>query len=142
MGAVKIRESDRLFSRCVRERSGWVCERCGAQHQEGSQGLHCSHFHGRGKWALRFDPNNCFALCYGCHSYVGGHPTEHLAFATGKLGQGMIDLLQEKATDSKLGRLAKREEPEIRKHYRAALATMKQARADGHTGRLEFDGWI
>jgi len=30
---------------------------------------------------------------------------------------------------------------EIAKHYRGELAKMQRQRADGVTGRLEFEGW-
>lgn len=141
MGAVKIKAADRYFSRCVRERADWRCERCGAQHQPGSQGLHCSHFHGRGKWGLRFHPDNAFSLCYGCHSYVGSHPSEHTLFVEQKIGRGRVDMLQEMANDISLGRVAKRSEAEIRKHYRAELSRMQEARAAGDFLRIEFENW-
>lgn len=141
MGAVKIKAADQYFSRCVRERAGWRCERCGAQHQEKSMGLHCSHFHGRGKWGLRFDPDNCEALCYGCHSFMGANPSLHDARMLEKLGEGLYKILQERANDSSLGRMAKRSEAQIRKHYRAELDRMKDARLQGNDGRIEFDNW-
>ena len=142
MGAVKIRTSDQIFSRCVRERSGWKCERCGAQHEEGSQGLHCSHFHGRGKWGVRFNPLNTSSHCMGCHLYFGANPSEHAKWMEEKLGPGMLQILQEMANDTTLGRLAKRSEKEIRAHYRAELARMKQLRANGETGWIDFENWI
>jgi len=141
MGAVKIKAVDSYFSRCIRERAGWKCERCGAQHQEKSQGLHCSHFHGRGKWATRFDPDNCFAICYGCHAYLGGHPEEHRRFVEEKIGTGMVQILQERANDTSLGKLSKKSEAQIRKHYRQQLERMKERRLLGHDGRLEFENW-
>lgn len=141
MAAVKIKASDQYFSRCIRERAGWKCERCGAQHEEGSMGLHCSHFHGRGKWATRFDPDNCEALCYGCHMFVGSQPHEHEKRIREKLGSGLYEILLQKSTDSSLGRLAKREEAQIRKHYRAELGRMKELRHMGEVGRIEFDNW-
>lgn len=140
MGAVKIRESDRLFSRCIRERAGWKCERCGAQHQEGSQGLHCSHFHGRGKWGTRFDPDNCEAICYGCHSYLGSNPIEHTKRQREKLGETLFEILAEKARDTTLGRMAKRSEKEIRAHYRSELKRIQEANARGEEVTLE--NWV
>jgi hypothetical protein len=141
MGAVKIKAADQYFSRCVRERASWCCERCGAQHQEKSMGLHCSHYHGRGRWGVRFDPDNCEALCYGCHSYVGSHPYEHEKRIKEKHGSGLYEILLQKANDTSLGRIAKRSESEIRKHYRLELERMKEQRALGVTGRIEFDNW-
>ena len=139
---VKIRPTDRLFSLCVRERADWRCERCGTKCPDDKRmGLHCSHFHGRGKWATRFDRDNCRALCYGCHSYVGGNPTVHRAEILAALGDGLYQILQERSQDSRLGREAKRSEPEIRKHYKAELARMQAERLSGEVGRIEFDNW-
>ena len=72
MGAIKITPADAAFSKCVRARAGWACERCGAYHGPGSRGLGCSHHHGRGAWAIRLDPLNAEALCTACHFLVGG----------------------------------------------------------------------
>lgn len=141
MGAVKIKTVDKYFSRCIRERNNWTCERCGSKHETNSMGLHCSHFHGRGKWATRFDPDNCFSLCYGCHSYLGGHPEEHRRFAEARLGAGMIQILQERVNNSSLGRLAKRSEAQIRKHYREELNRMKEARMLDSESRIEVENW-
>lgn len=104
-------------------------------------GLHCSHFHGRGKWATRFDPDNCFALCYGCHSHVGAHPAKHQEFYIEKNGEGMFEIVRERANDSSLGRQAKKCEPDIRAHFRAELERMRGMRAEGEQGRIEFTGW-
>ncbi len=73
---IKRLAADSWFSRCVREAAKWKCQRCGAQHDPGSQGLHCAHFMTRGKWATRFDPLNVAALCYGCHSFIDSRPYE------------------------------------------------------------------
>ncbi len=140
--AVKIRPIDKAFSDCVRERSGWCCERCGAYFEEGRRmGLHCSHFHGRGKWSVRVDPTNVQALCYGCHSHMGSHPDKHRAAMLEKLGPGLYEILLERSNDTKLGRQIKRAEKEVTLHYRAEFRRMKALRAEGECGRIEFEGW-
>ena len=142
MGKVKIRSSDKLFSDCIRERAEWTCERCGAYKPEGQRmGLHCSHFHGRGKWSTRFDPDNCESLCYGCHSYLGAHPYEHEKRKRECLGDFIFELLLERAHDTRLGRDAKKNEAEIRAHYRIELNRMEILRAAGERGRLELMNW-
>ena len=142
MGKVKIKAADTAFSWCVRERADWCCERCGARYEPPTQALHCSHFHGRGRWGLRFDPENADAHCYGCHSYLGAHPMEHLAWKKEKIGEGMCDILQEKANDTSLGKLAHKNEKEITKHYREQLKILQEKRAGGEEGYIEFEGWI
>lgn len=58
-----------------------------------------------------------------------------------KLGPGGYELLLERANDTRAGRRVKREEAEIKKHYRAELRRMQALRANGALGRIEFDGW-
>ena len=142
MGAVKIKAADKYFSQCVRERAGWTCERCGSYKPEGQRmGLHCSHYHGRGKWGVRFDPENCESLCYGCHAFLEQHPCEHEKRQREIMGDGGYELLLERARDTSLGRTAKRSEAQIRKHYREELKRMQDLRLQGVTGRIEFNNW-
>ena len=141
MGAVKIRASDSYFSKCIRERAEWKCERCGAQHKEGSMGLHCSHYYGRGTWSTRFDKDNCEALCYGCHSFMGANPAMHEQRIREKLGPYAYDALVERKNDIKAGRQMKRDEALVRKHYKAELENLKARRASGESGYLEFTGY-
>lgn len=141
MGAIKIKAADKWFSLCIRERANWTCERCGTKCPDDRRmGLHCSHYHGRGKWSTRYDPDNCRALCYGCHSYVGGNPTIHRREMIERLGAGLYNLLLEKSNDNRLGRLAKRSEKEIAAHYRAEHKRMVGYRATGGTAP-ELIGW-
>lgn len=99
-GKVKLDPADRLFSLYVRWRANWTCERCGARHEVGSQGLHCSHFHGRRKESVRFDPENASAHCHGCHSYFTSHPEAHRAWKLEQLGQEAYDRLMIRANTS------------------------------------------
>ena len=60
--------ADTLFSKYIRERDGWKWKRCGRQWAPGAGGLTASHFFGRAKESVRFDPENCDALCmFPCH---------------------------------------------------------------------------
>lgn len=70
---IKIDPADTLFSKLIRERDGWKCQFCGTQYEPPTSGLQCSHFWGRGNKATRFDPENCDALCYGCHARNEGN---------------------------------------------------------------------
>lgn len=101
--------------------------------------LHCSHFHGRAKWGTRFDPFNCEALCYGCHSYLGGQPDIHQQEKITRVGQDEYNRLLIRANSPKFGRDAKRQEGFIKDHYRKQHKIMEQKRKEGHTGRLDFE---
>ena len=76
MSRIKICPADKAFSRYIRTRDEWSCQRCGKSYVEGSQGLHCSHYFGRGKESTRHDPENCDALCFGCHKVWGSDDRE------------------------------------------------------------------
>ena len=142
MGAVKIRPADSAFSKCIRERAGWTCERCSTKTPDDKRmGLHCSHFHGRGKWATRFDPDNCEALCYGCHAYLGANPYKHDKRQREILGEELYQIVLERSQDTSVGRLAKKTEKDIAKHYRIELKRMEALRAAGEEGRIEFENW-
>lgn len=119
MGAVKINSADKAFSDAIRALANWHCERCGGCPDR--RGLHCSHFHGRGKWSVRFDPLNATSLCMGCHLLFTSHPYDHREFQHHRLGPYAYEALQERANDTSLGRRMKREQRAITAHYREQL---------------------
>jgi len=109
-GRVKIDAADRYMSLFVRWRDDWKCQRCGRQYQPGDSGLQNSHFHGRGKEATRFDPQNCTALCTGCHMHFTAQPAEHHAWQLARMGKKQYDALMVRANsyckkDRKLAKL-------------------------------------
>lgn len=71
---IKRTPEDIKFSKRVRERDGWTCQRCGKGYAPNSKGLHCAHMFSRGKLATRYDLSNARALCYGCHRWLDTHP--------------------------------------------------------------------
>lgn len=102
---IKITPADSWFSKCIRARAKWRCERCEKQYDQSSTGLHCSHYFGRGNWSTRFDPDNCEALCFGCHAEMGANPHDHRLRILRKLGGGAYDLLNERRNDTDLGKM-------------------------------------
>jgi len=96
MPKLKIFPSDSIWSKYIRTRDNWTCQRCDKKYAPPTSALHCSHFWSRGAWSVRFDEDNCQALCYGCHSYLGGNPQEHREFILNKLGQKEFDALQKR----------------------------------------------
>ena len=96
---IKLRKTDTMFSKYIRQRDGFTCQRCGKVHPEGGRGLHCSHYWGRGRENTRFDPEDCITLCYGCHR-IWGHGDgrdEYANFMRKKLGDTAFDLLDVRA---------------------------------------------
>jgi len=103
MGKAKIFPSDREWSKFIRTRDNWTCQRCSKQYDPPTSALHCSHFWSRGNWSVRFDEDNTEALCYGCHSYLGGNPVEFHKYYLEKLGQERFDALEQRRNTPKSG---------------------------------------
>lgn len=96
MFRTKLRKTDVAFSSYIRSRDDWRCLACGIKSKDYSrnrQGLHCSHFWGRGRENVRFDPDNCVALCTYHHRLWGhgdGHK-EYEEFMINRLGWKVFD---------------------------------------------------
>jgi len=103
MGKAKIFPSDRERAKYIRTRDMWTCQRCSKQYDPPTSALHCSHFWSRGNWSVRFDEENTEALCYGCHSYLGGNPVEFHRYYLEKLGQEKFDALEQRKNAHKSG---------------------------------------
>jgi len=138
---MKISPADTWFSRCVRERASWACERCGKYYAPPTNALQCSHFVGRENYATRFEPLCAFSHCYSCHTFFHGNPHLFTDWAKEKLGIDLYDLLIEKSNDIDRGRLARRSKKAIAVYYKSEYERMLSVRAEGITGRLEFVGW-
>jgi hypothetical protein len=139
MGLIRIFPADKWFSLCIRERSGWTCERCGVQYQPPTQALHCSHFHSRGSWSTRFDPANCLSLCYGCHQYTSVHREEHVKLMKSIIGELEFDRIHYDA--SRPAYKIKSRKAEIAKHYRKEKSRMDDLRSSGVVGRIDIIPW-
>ena len=133
---LKRTAADDLFSKCVRERTDYTCERCGKQYDRSSTGLHCSHNYSRRHRTIRWCKDNALALCYGCHQWYEGNPPESGRWLEQKLGSGCIEILEQKK-NSRV-KVPKHEEKEIAAHYRQELKRLKERRAAGEVGIIEF----
>lgn len=97
MSGIRRDAADARFSRMIRERDNFTCQRCGKQHAENSMGLHAAHMFTRRIKATRLDPDNCCSLCFGCHQHLDSHPEEKMAFFRARLGDEKFDALQARA---------------------------------------------
>jgi len=83
---------DGIWSKAVRTRDGFRCQRCPPHKQrifdEKSKGLHAHHILTKGGhgFSTRWDIENGVAVCYGCHMYLQGNPLENERFAVENLG--------------------------------------------------------
>ena len=94
---IKRTAADAVFSRQIRDRDNWTCQRCGAIYAAPTRALHCAHMYTRRIVATRFDPDNAVAACYGCHQYLDSHPYEKLRFFRDRLGVPAFDALSARA---------------------------------------------
>jgi len=97
---VRLRKTDMLWTRHIRVRDNYTCQKCGRVYPEDNcRNLGVSHFHGRGHENVRFDDENCDAICtLPCHHYWGGEGRkEYEAFKIDQLGQERFDLLMLKS---------------------------------------------
>ena len=97
MPKIRIDKRDTIFSKLIRTRDKWTCQRCGRKYEEGSQGLHCSHFFSRRHRGTRWSVENAAAHCMGCHAYLGGNPIEFAEWIEAYLGRDRFSQLRMKA---------------------------------------------
>lgn len=97
MPKIKIDPADKVFSEYIRTRDGWTCQRCFKRYQPPTRALHASHYFGRGKESVRFDPMNVTSHCHGCHSYLTANPEEHRQWKIHQIGQVEFDRLSVRA---------------------------------------------
>lgn len=94
---------DRRFSKMIRERDRYTCQRCGNVYPPTSRGLHSAHMFSRGKISTRFDPENACALDYGCHRWLDTHPALKEQFFRERLGDERFEALQVRSNRSGRG---------------------------------------
>lgn len=123
---MKYFTADRVFSKYIRERDDWTCQKCGNKYEKGSRGLQNSHYFGRGRWTTRYDEDNCDALCHGCHRFW--EKTDREAYRehmVDKLGEERYEKLTERARktlkDSFPYKTKKQVKKEATKKYREKL---------------------
>ena len=96
---VKLRTTDRLWTRYMRGKQDYTCQFCGRVYcSDNCRNLGVMHFHGRGHENVRFDEENTLCGCsIPCHQYLDTHKTEFEAFMLKRLGQKRFDLLNLRA---------------------------------------------
>src|SRR3990167_3821969 len=91
-GKIKLRRSDTLFSKYIRELRGNKCEKCGRKGEEWK--LEASHFWGRVAESVRYDPDNIDCLCFLCHQEFHANRKDYEKWKLQKLGRKKYDLLE------------------------------------------------
>lgn len=97
-----MKKADAEFSKYIRERDG-KCKRCGKLRGPNNP-LTCSHFWVRQHKSVRFDPENCVAVCWmPCHKYHWEKEKQgaYRDFMLGWLGTRRYNALEKRARESK-----------------------------------------
>ncbi len=151
---LKLTPADKKFSNCVRERSNWTCDYNGtvfaeAQITKKTKGLHCSHWKGRGNWAVRFEPLNAFSHSYGSHQLLGSNQDGKFdRWVEEFLGKERKEIVEELAQCTKRGREYRKankgrgKNNALLEHYTKELDRMIEMRNDGYQGRIDFVAFI
>lgn len=80
----KLRKTDRLWTKYIRRRDNFTCQKCGRVYDPKKttllKNLGVSHYWGRGRENTRYDEDNCICLCsIPCHQ-AWGHGDERDAY--------------------------------------------------------------
>ena len=126
----RIDKVDTIFAKCIRERDDNTCQWCG--RQDGT--MNCSHIFGRRHAATRWQPDNAVCKCFSCHRKWHENPVEGFRWLETYLGQGMIDILREKAYSVR--KIKPAEKAEIYEHYKAEYLRLMEERMNGAQGKL------
>lgn len=95
---LKRSNADIWFSKVVRTRDNWTCQRCQLPCEDNKGYLDCSHYFSRAMKSVRFDPENAVALCKKCHDYfTQKNEKEHEDFFITRIGKVRFDLLSFRA---------------------------------------------
>lgn len=142
MAGIKITSTDQWFSKCVRIRSEWTCERCKTEYVDNTRGLDCSHFYGRAAKGTRYDPINAFAHCRGCHQWLSSNPDAFVEHYREIFGEVSLEKVREHHRDVLRGKAAHKEIKEIARHYKEQYERMATLRLHGQRGRIEFTDYF
>jgi hypothetical protein len=97
MKGVRRDRADHYFSLFIRYRDNWRCQRCFVPYVPVTNALHASHFWGRARESVRFDPSNVTSHCHGCHAFLTANPELHREWKIKQIGQQQYDLLMVRA---------------------------------------------
>ena len=116
-GTIKRRSTDILYSKILRKKRNYTCERC-LKREEG--GMQVSHFYGRKAETVRFDDENCDCFCAGCHKYFTEMPALYAEWKKKKMGEKAYKILMLRAhqmgkrDDKLMGIILKKEAKELK----------------------------
>lgn len=132
--AISRSKLDIVFSLLVRERAGNVCEMSGVT--AAACQLECCHVEGRRSRSTRWHPDNAFCLSHAVHLYFTSNPIHWTEWVKRQLGEDRYHVLYRMAHTPR--KFTPREIEGLYQHYKAELERLREARGNGHLGRIEF----
>jgi hypothetical protein len=114
---IKRDPADVAFSKAIRL-SRPACEYCGK-----TESLEAAHIYGRRAKSVRWDTLNCVVLCHYHHRYFTENPLAFTDWLQGYVGQGYLDILNEKRNT--IFKTTSAIRSEIAKHYRAEIKLLE-----------------
>ncbi len=122
---IKRCPADIAFSDALRLSRNYTCEHCGkvGGKGHGTPQMDMAHIYGRRHKSVRWDTLNGLCLCRHCHQSFTENPLDFEAWLRGYLGQGYLDILNEKR--NRIFKTTKPIRAEIAKHYRAELKLLE-----------------
>jgi len=117
--AIKRCPADIAFSTAYRMSRNYTCEHCGlvGGHTE------AAHIYGRSNKSTRWDTLNILCLCHTCHRTFTANPLDFETWLKGYVGNGYLDILNEKRQRIQKTTAAYRKE--VAKHYREQIKLME-----------------
>lgn len=88
---------------------------------------------------MRYDMENCSALCVVCHDYMGKHPLEHTEWMMTRLGMKRLETLSQRAHAPY--KWTPGEKQAMYKHYQAEAKRLRRLRMDGDRKYLPVENW-
>ena len=122
--AIKRCPADAAFSTAVRMSRGNMCEHCHTQDGK----MEAAHIYGRRFKSVRWDTLNILCLCHTCHRHFTECPTEFTYWLQEYVGQGYLDILNEKR--NQIFRTTKTIRSDIAKHYRGQIKLLEAGNHD------------
>ena len=117
--AVKRDPADTQFSIALRMSRNNTCEHCANTERQ----MHMAHIYGRRAKSVRWDTMNGLCLCSTCHMDFTANPLDFEAWLREYVGQGYMDILNEKR--NRIFKTTKAIRKEIARHYRAEIKLLE-----------------
>jgi len=117
--SIKRCPADAAFSDAVRLSRNYTCEHC----QKSDGRMEAAHIYGRANKSVRWDTMNILCLCHTCHRRFTENPLDFETWLKRKVGQGILNLLNEQRQRIQKTTVAYRKE--VAAHYRKQIKLLE-----------------